>query len=315
MPDIPMKYKLIFIGTSEFGIPSLKALIDDERFEVQAVFTQPDRKVGRKQELQFSPIKELALEHKLPIHQPEDINSAESLTIMKDLEPDYLIVISFGQILSQALLDIPKIAPINVHASLLPQYRGASPMQESLKNGDEVTGTTIQQMVYKLDAGDILAQEEHSIDPHDTFLTLQERLSQASATLLLEVLARELSPLPQDESNVSYCTKISKTDGEIEWQEESATDIERKLRAFTPWPGIYSFMNGKRLKILEAEVADLPSSELPGTVTALDDGVGIVCMKEILLLKRIQLEGKQDMTMEEFMRGRDDLIGTKLGQG
>lgn len=305
-----MKYSVVFLGTSEFAVPALSALLQDNRFNVNAVFTQPDRKVGRKQEIEMSAVKKRALEAQIPVHQPENINGAEWIDLMRSLEPDYLVVVSFGQILSRDLLTIPKIAPVNIHASLLPKYRGASPIQTALLRGDQETGVSIQQMVYELDAGAILAQRKCKIENDDTFLSLQSRLSGLSAPLLLATLSEPLQPSAQDDSQVSFCHKIEKEDGRINWAEESAEQIEHKLRAFTPWPGIYTFFRGKRLKILSLEVAStIPEMNAePGLVTP----EGIMGKNGFIKPKKVQLEGKKEVDIVEFTKGYGDFIGSVL---
>lgn len=306
-----MKYNIVFLGTSEFALPSLSALLQDNRFDVKAVFTQPDKKVGRKQELQMSPIKKLALEHNLDVYQPESMKDSEWADKIQSFEPDYLVVVSYGQILPQEVLDIPKLAAVNIHSSLLPKYRGASPMQMALLNGDDVTGVTIQKMVYKLDAGDILSQQECEIDPDDTFITLQDKLSTLSAPLLVETLSRELSPIAQKEEEATFCHKIEKENGQVDWKNETANQVYNKLRAFTPWPGIFTFYNGKRLKMLEAFVLD--ASTDPGKVIQIDDSVGVGCKEGVLGLKKVQIEGKKPADIGEFVKGYGDFVGSVLG--
>lgn len=312
-----MAYKVIFIGSSDIGIPSLQNLLQDKRFDVKLIVTQPDKKVGRKQEIQFSPVKEIALKEKIEYIQPHNINDEASLEVLQKVDADYMVVISYGAILSQQILDIPKIAAVNVHTSLLPKYRGASPIQTALLNGDDVTGVTIQKMVKKLDAGDILAQQEIVVEDRHTFISLQEDLGKIAAPLLAETLSHDLFPIAQDESQVSFCHKIDRKDGEIDWQNSTAQEIYNRYRAFDPWPGIYTYYSGKRLKLLSVSVDQERGmrNEVRGVseVIQADETIGVVCKSGVLLLHKVQLEGKKPMEIGDFVRGYQDFVGDKLG--
>jgi methionyl-tRNA formyltransferase len=230
-----MPFSVVFCGTSAFAIPSLQALAGSKDFSIECVITQPDKPAGRGKELAAPPVKLVAQELGLTIEQPENINKSP---VASRQSPDFLIVISYGQILSQAVLDFPKIAPINVHASLLPRWRGASPIQQALLAGDEKTGVTVQRMVRALDAGPILGQKETTIAPRETAATLHDRLASLGAILLLETLRRPLEPKEQDGSGVTVCGKIFKHDGVIDPKTMTAVEIDRKVRALTPWPGV-----------------------------------------------------------------------------
>ncbi len=240
---MPTPLHIVFLGTSPFAVPSLKALASDPRFSINLVITQPDRPVGRKQILTPSPVKMAAQELKLPIAQPENIKTFPTLT----LTPTLLVVVSYGQLLPQSILDLPTIAPVNVHASLLPKYRGASPMQHSILNGDETTGVTVQRMVKALDAGPILSQESIAIDPKETFQTLHDKLAIIGADLLLETLSKPLKESVQNDSDATFCRKLNRTDGIANPKTMDAATIDRMVRALTPWPGV-AIQNNKILK-------------------------------------------------------------------
>lgn len=311
-----MNYDIVFIGTSEFGEEALDMIIKDKQCNVKVILTQPDKKVGRKQLLTPSPIKCLAENRGIPVFQPENINSSEVKEQIRELNPDYIVVIAYGQILDEELLGIAKIAPVNVHASLLPKYRGASPIQNAILAGDQVTGVTVQKMRKELDAGEILSQKTCVIDPHDTFETLQYKLAAISAPLLRHTLVSPLHIEEQDEDRVSFCKKINKEDGKIEWEIMDASKIERLIRALKPWPGTYTFFGDKRMKILDAVVshhAEVPSSR-PGEVIKLthSNKIAVACQKNFLILKKIQMEGKKEMEMDVFIKGSPDFLGTIL---
>lgn len=225
---------IIFCGTPDFAVPSLQALLDDPQFNVTAVVTQPDRPAGRKQLLTAPPVKELAQVHNLPVIQPQKLQVSD----IKPYTCDVLIVVAFGQLLSQSVLDYPNIAPVNVHGSLLPRWRGASPIQASIAAGDSVTGVTIQQMVQELDAGDILGQKEVPIEPHTTAVELFEALSHLGAQALIEVLSKPLTPASQNQAEVTHCSKLTREDGFVTPNTHTAEQIERLHRAYYPWPGV-----------------------------------------------------------------------------
>jgi methionyl-tRNA formyltransferase len=305
---------LIFIGTARFGVPTLQKLMADPEIKIVAVCTQPDRQAGRTQVKTVSPIKQLAQAFNLSLYQPDNINSAESISILKSLHPDYLVVIAYGQILSQDLLNIPAKMPLNVHASLLPQYRGASPIQNTLFHGESYAGLTIQKIAWKLDAGDILKQIKIPLQGMEIYPEVEQCLSLKTADLLISTIKNPGQLIPQDETQASYCHKIVKNDGYILFQKSSAADIYNKYRAFYTWPGIFTFFNQKRLKLLKIELID-PHQLInqPGVIFKSNSNQVLVqCQKGVIALKEVQLEGKKKMNINEFILGYSGFIKTNL---
>lgn len=229
-----MPLSVVFLGTSAFAVPSLRALASDPNFNVRLVITQPDRPVGRKQILTSSPVKLLAEELGIRVEQPENINNFQ----FSILHFQFLVVVSYGQILTQKVLDLPTIAPVNLHASLLPLLRGASPLQHAILQGMKESGVTVQKIVRQLDAGPILAQTIVPLDPRETYQSLHDRLAVLGATLLVETLKKPLAPMEQDASTATICKKLSKEDGVVDPRTMTAVEIDRRVRALTPWPGV-----------------------------------------------------------------------------
>ncbi len=288
----PAPRSVVFLGTSAFAVPSLLALAANPFFDVIHVITQTDKPAGRKQALTPSPVKIAAQELHLPISQPEKINIAfvETQNFASLPQPDFLIVVSYGQILSEDILDWPTVAAINVHASLLPQLRGASPLQHAILQDLPITGVTIQRMVRELDAGPILSQTSVKLDPQETFTTLHNRLAILGAELLIQTLQKPLTETPQDATRATFCGKLSKSDGIADPSTMTAPSIERMVRALTPWPGVTIGTN----KILET------SSE-PGTLT-------LQCAHNTMLtISRIQPAGGTPMSGADFVRGNKTL--------
>ncbi|MCX6746194.1 MAG: methionyl-tRNA formyltransferase [Candidatus Parcubacteria bacterium] len=309
--------KIIFMGTPEFSVPVLNALI--ENYNAIAVVTQPDKKVGRKQVLTFSPIKKIALANKIEILQPEKISGkVEFIRRVNDLNPDLIVIAAYGLILPKEILDIPKYGVINVHASLLPKYRGASPIQAAILNGEKETGVTIMLVNEKMDEGDILSQETITITDNDNFASLYEKLSVLGTHLLIEVLLKwlnkEIKPQKQDESQATYCKLITKEDGKIDWH-KSAQEIDRQIRALTPWPGTWTVWNNKKLKILSASAdgsTKLTMTTSAGEVFKVNNSLAIQCGQGALEILELQLEGKKSMTAKEFLNGYSKIIGAIL---
>ena len=315
------------MGTPDFAVPSLTALLDAGH-EVCAVYTQPDKPQGRKQVLVAPPVKEKALELGIPVFQPKRVREPDSLRVLKDYEPELIVVAAFGQILPKELLDLPKYGCINVHASLLPKYRGAAPIQWSILNGDDVTGVTIMRMDVGLDTGDMIAKTEVKIAPEDTGGTLFDRLAEAGARLCVETIPSIVDGTavytPQDESAATKVGMIKKQDGRIDFL-RSAKAIECQVRGLNPWPSAYTFIAGKTLKIWSAEVcedatvidggpASGTASAAPGTVVfTKKDCFGIQTGDGILVCKEVQLEGKKRMSAGDFLRGNAIEVGTILG--
>ncbi len=317
--------KLVFFGTSEFAAPSLQALLDSPKHHVLAVFTQPDRPKGRNYLSSSSPVKKIAQDFKIPVH---DGNFSDISSLLHSLQPDLGITISFGRILPKDILTIPCLGFINVHASLLPKYRGASPIQEALLHGDDVTGISILQMVPELDRGPLIAQQTLPIDSFDTACSLFEKLSRVSSNFLLHTLTKILNGdiilTPQDESKASLSRKISRDDGCIDWHTMTKEHIIRMFRAFDPWPGIYTFFRGKRLKILDIDFVPQTSDHyFQGNITPQSPGkvflgnqntIFISTQNGVLSLRKVQLEGKKTLEISDFIRGYPDFLGSFLGK-
>ena len=314
-----LRLRVIFMGTPEFAVLPLEHLILNQ-YQVVAVYTQPDKPAGRQGSPLPSPVKRAALSWKLPVVQPVSLKGTEAVEQLAEFHPDVIVVAAFGQILPQSVLDIPSCGCINLHASLLPRFRGASPVAAAILAGDEFAGMSIMLMEKGLDTGPVLARAQIPIFPQDTTGSLTAKLSRIAAQLLLEVLPRwfkgELTPQPQSDAGATFCGPISKEEGEIDWH-LSAIDIWRRVRAFQPWPGCYTRWQGKQLKIIEAVPLPGETSSEVGQVVALTPAqkeavFGIYTGNGILGVLRVQLEGKQAMSATEFLRGQRQLIGAIL---
>ena len=303
-----MPLSIVFFGTAELACASLEALAAAPDFQVVAVVTQPDKPRGRDLRLQPSAVKATALRLGLPVLQPKRAREESFIAEVRGLSPDLSVVVAYGQILPQSLLDVPKHGSLNVHTSLLPKHRGAAPIQWAILEGDSETGVTIMKMDAGLDTGPILAERRTPISQEDTSQTLHDRLARIGAQLLVDTIPRwvrgEITPRAQPEG-ATYARKIEKTDGLIQW-EEPAELIARKLRAFTPWPGAYTFLdaNGTRrmIKVLEASADGLSGS--PGSViSATRDGIVVAAGAGSLRITVLQPEGKKRMTAQEYLAG------------
>ncbi len=308
--------RVVFMGTPEFAVPALRRLL--EAYQVVGVVTQPDRPAGRGRKLQPPPVKELALTQGLPVLQPRSLRKdPAALQAIADLRPDLIVVAAYGLILPQSVLDIPPHGCLNIHASLLPKYRGPAPIPAAILAGDKETGVTIMRMDAGMDTGPILAQRRTPIHPDDTTASLSARLAELGAELLSEVLPRwlkgEITPQPQDDAQATYCGLIRKEDGEIDWT-QPAEAIARQVRAYDPWPGAFTFWRGQRLKVLRARPADLPADSPAGTVILADKLPAVVTGQGALLLDEIQLAGKRAMPADTFIRGYRDFVGSRLGK-
>jgi methionyl-tRNA formyltransferase len=302
------KIKIIFVGTDSVGVELLRTL--SKLFEVVLIVTGQDKPAGRKLKLQPSPIKLVAEELELEIFQPIDINADLSIRRMANLNPDMILVMAYGQILSIEVLDIPKIACLNVHASLLPKYRGASPIQASILNMDKKTGISLMKMVSKMDSGPVYKQFEIGIGKNETARSLTEKLSKLSAEEIPKALIEVqdgLQPEGQDEAKATYSGKISKADGQIDWN-RPAQEIMAQMSAFDPWPGTYTFYDGKRLKILSAEVREGAPSGKPGLVKR----DGIVCENGLIQPLELQIEGGIVQSFRDYINGHPGFIGAHL---
>ncbi len=314
--------KLVFMGTPDFAVPILEALIG--RYEIVGVVTQPDRRARRGRRVEASPVKVVALAHDLPVLQPPNLRQPEVVTKLSALAPDVIVVAAYGQILPAEVLAIPPQGCLNVHASLLPKYRGAAPIAAAILAGEEETGVTIMLMDEGMDTGPILSQAACSISPQDTRGSLRAGLARLGADLLVDTLPRwlaagdmanEIEPRPQDHSQATYCRTITKQDGLINWT-QSAVEIWRRSRAYHPWPSTYTHWRGKLLKVLRAEALPHWSGEgEAGQVMALDEGLAVATGEGALLLDEVQLAGKRALSAQDFARGQRDFVGSVLGRG
>ncbi len=306
------------MGTPEWAIPSLQAVLDSGS-EISAVFTQPDRPVGRKRVLTPSSIKQFSQTQKLPVHTPEKAGNPETLELVRSLAPELIIVCAYGQILPHSFLDIPRIGCFNLHFSFLPKLRGASPVQAAITYGLETTGVSLQKIVLKLDAGPLVAASYHeSIRPDDTTPLLGSRLAEIGGQLIRNTLPKLLednfTTSEQNEGEATYCRIIKKDEGRVRWTEETAREIERKLRAFTPWPGIFTFYsvsrkneNKRRIQLTKVEVVNesFKSGKVyPELIVGTRTGG--------LRILRLKPEGKQEMDADSFLRGNPQIVGTVL---
>lgn len=301
------KLSLIFVGTGEFGCPILEALAKDNRFDILFIITAPDKKSGRGLKTTLSPVKNIGIANKLFIQQPKAIQEIEQKIIQA--LPDFLLVTAYGEIIKESILKIPKLGSVNIHASLLPKYRGASPIHEALLQGDPVTGITWILMNKKIDQGDIISSKTTDINPSDTYLILSEKLAELAAKYTGDVLvkyAQEGKKEKQNSDQASYCRKINKEDGLIDVYKENAQEIERKSKAYYPWPGCYLIWRKKRLKIIKTGVGEQKIDA--GEVFIMDGGNLAIGTKEKTLEPQIvQMEGKNQITIEEFLRGQKEI--------
>ena len=313
-----MKKRIIFLGTPEFSVPSLEALIHGD-YQVVAVYTQPDRRAGRGQQVTSSPVKRLALSQGLDVVQIDKFKVAGTVEKLAALAPDLIVVAAFGLLLPPEVLNIPKLGCLNVHPSLLPRHRGASPIATAILQGDEITGVTIMLVDAGMDTGPILNQREVPITAEDTTGSLGIKLAQVGAQLLTETLPLwiegRIKPRPQNDSEASYSKMIKKEDGEIDWR-LSAKELWWRVRAFDPWPGCYARWRDRRLKLVKVLPLQGEKSGEPGKVIALAPPapvtVGVETGDGVLGLVRLQLEGKRELSADEFVRGQRDFIGSHL---
>jgi methionyl-tRNA formyltransferase len=311
-------YRILFFGTSDFAVPSLKALAADGRFEIVSVVTQPDRPVGRHAEVTATAVKTAALELAIKTIQPEKIKDDFFQTRIKEIGPDCdaFVVISYGKILPQWLLDLPKKGVLNVHGSLLPRWRGASPIHAAIAAGDGTTGVTIMTIDAEMDHGPILATKETSIAPDETGGQLHDRLAQLGAETLPDVLADyldgKLTPREQDHDNATYCKVLTRDDGKIDWSRQ-ASDIASLVRAYQPWPGTWTMVHGKRLKIQKTYTIMADENLPAGQCFVFDQQPSVACGDgTALVLVTVQLEGKKATTGAEFLRGFQGWENVKL---
>ena len=316
--------RAIFMGTPDIAATILKSVLESKH-EVLAVVTQPDKPKGRSQgKLAFPPVKEVALEHQIPVLQPQKVKEEAFLEEIRMLNPDIILVAAYGKLLPKALLELPRFGCINVHASLLPKYRGASPIQWAVLNGEEKSGVTIMYMTEALDAGDIILTEEVELSKEETAGSLHDKLAQIGGPLLLSAMEAietgKAERIPQNEEEATHVTMLDKAMGNLNFS-KSAIELERFVRGLNPWPTAYTKLHGKMLKIWKAEVAseltlskEQRQQEFGTIVTVEKDMFGILTGEGILIVKELQLEGKKRMTVEEFLRGFSLEVGTLLGR-
>lgn len=312
--------RLVFMGTPDYVVPVLDSLNSADRVEVIGVYTPPDRPKGRGRSMEMPPVKSFALEHSLPVFQPQSLRPESAQQELAGLQPDVIVVAAYGKLLPQAALSTPPHGCLNIHPSILPKYRGPSPVATAILDGDQATGVTLMLLDQGMDTGPIIAQKRLPLHGTETAETLTPALFQLGGELLLEILrpwvAGELKAQEQDESSATITSKLQRTDGEADWR-LSAEDLERRHRAFTPWPGLFTVWDGKVLKLLD--VAPLPpesgTSSEPGRVVSSsgpDSIIAVATSDGLLALRTVQLEGRRAQSAAEFMRGYPAFTGAQL---
>jgi|TARA_R100001244_G_scaffold132393_1_gene108835 methionyl-tRNA formyltransferase len=309
--------RIIFAGTPDFAARHLQALIQSEH-QIVGVYSQPDRPAGRGKKLKASEVKELALEHNLPVFQPQSLKNDEALAELTSLNADIMIVVAYGLILPKAILEAPRLGCLNVHGSILPRWRGAAPIQRAIWAGDEQTGVTIMQMDEGLDTGDMLHISRCPISTTETSASLYTKLAELGPDALIETINKlangEITPEPQNDELANYAKKLSKEEADIDWS-MSALQIERNIRSFNPWPMCFTQMGGQTVKIHQAQVM-LQSGD-PGQILSSDkNGVVVACGEHALCITQLQPQGKKPMAINDFLNGRSDWVtpGTILGE-
>lgn len=306
--------KIVFMGTPDFAVPSLEALI--EKYGVEAVFTQPDRPKGRGKKMAFSAVKEVAVKHDIKVLQPEKLkDDREAIEYLKELNPDFIIVVAFGQILTKEVLDIPRFGCINLHASLLPMYRGAAPLNWVIINGEKKSGNTTMLMDVGLDTGDMLLKDEVEITENMTAGELHDILMVRGGNLLIEtiegIVNGSLKGIKQ-EGETCYAKMLSKNTGKISWY-NSASDIHNLIRGLNPWPIAHTTYKDENMKIYESEVLAENSSKEPGTILSVNKaGIKVSCKEGILLIKKVQFPNGKPLTIEQYINGKDIEVGYKM---
>jgi len=310
----PAAIRTVFMGTPEFALPTLQGLID-AGVDLVGIYTQPDRPKGRGKQVAVPPVKELALNHGIPVFQPPKLRAPEAAADLEDLAPDLIVVVAYGQILPKRVLDIPRYGCINVHASLLPKYRGAAPINKAIMEGETETGITTMLMDAGLDTGDMLVKRSLAIGPDETAGELHERLARLGRETMEETLrqlcAGELAPEKQDDNLTSYAPMLKKEDGRLDWS-RPADELHNLVRGLDPWPGAYTTLNGQLLKVARTRVA--AGSGAPGCVVAADqEGVCVACGDGLLVVGELQLPGRKRLAAADFLRGQPLPAGTRLG--
>lgn len=309
--------RIVFAGTPDFAARHLQALLETDH-EIVAVYTQPDRPAGRGQKLVASPVKQLAVGQGIPVHQPVRLKDADAQATLASLTPDLLIVVAYGLILPQAVLDIPRLGCINSHASLLPRWRGAAPIQRAIEAGDAKTGVTVMQMEAGLDTGPMLLKVETPIDDHDTGASLHDRLaalgSQAVVNAVSRIAQTGLQGEVQDDALATYAHKLDKSESLLDWR-RPAIELDRRIRAFFPWPGCHTTLGGAAVKVLEAAVG--VGSGQPGQILeASREGLTVACGDGALILTRLQLAGGKPLAFSDLFNSRREqfAVGAVLGE-
>lgn len=306
--------KIVFMGTPDFSVPALEELA--KVHQVAAVVTQQDRPKGRGHKMQYTPVKEKALELNIPVYQPEKVKNPEFVDILREINPDVIVVIAFGQILSKEILDLPKYGCINVHASLLPKYRGAAPIQWAVIDGEEETGVTTMYMAEGLDTGDIIDTTIIKLDEKETGGSLFDKLAIEGGKLIVETLSKlengTATRTPQDDEKSSYAGKITKELGQIDFTEPAVT-IERLIRGLNPWPSAYTTLDGKTMKVWDATVEEGNVTEQPGEIVEIAKHyIKVATGENYLKINEIQLAGKKRMPMDAFLNGytiKENILG------
>ncbi len=317
--------RIVFMGTPDFAVPTLEALLEARDFEVVGIVTQPDRPAGRGREVRWSPVKQVGMKRGVPVFQPPTLRHPDAVDQIREWAPDFLVVAAFGQILHKEVLDIPRVAPINVHASLLPRWRGASPIQAAIRAGDSYTGVTTMVMDAGLDTGPILLQDSIPILPYETGQSLHDKLAPLGANLLIHTLRWLLNgsisphPQPTNPDLITYAPQLKKEDGELNWR-QSADEIDRHVRAYKPWPGTYTFWEGRLLKILAGYPLAIDIGVPPGVVA---DTQGAAFTKSTPFVigtgrwayapTQLQLAGRQVTDAADFLNGAPGFLGSRLG--
>ena len=308
--------RIIFMGTPTFAVPALDALLE-ANCDIIGVFTQPDRRSGRGRRLTAPPVKEAAIERSLPVFQPPSLRrDEEARRHIASLAPDLIVVVAYGLFLPSDTLDVPPLGALNIHPSLLPKHRGPSPVATAILEGDASTGVTLMQLDEGMDSGPVIAQRETVITRDENAEDLTVRLFKMGAELLADTIYQwqdgEIAPVPQGEADATITRLLKREDGAIDWT-QSAEQVARQIRAYHPWPGSFTHWNGRQLKVHEASALGGAESELPGTVTELPQGIAVATGEGALLLRRVQIEGRQATDISEFARGYRDFAGSRLG--
>jgi len=306
-----MSLRIIFAGTPDFAAVHLKALVDSDH-EVVAVYSQPDRPAGRGKKLQPSPVKQVALEHDIPVYQPLNFKDEADVDTLKSLNADVMVVVAYGLLLPKNVLDAPRYGCLNVHASLLPRWRGAAPIQRCIEAGDMVTGITIMQMDVGLDTGDMLNKVTTGINLDDTGGSLHDRLASMGPDALLETLADveagTLAPEAQNDALANYAHKLTKQEALLDWQQDAEV-LARRIRAFNPFPMAYTLLGDERIRVHAADALEKATQLTPGTIANVtSDGIEVACNEGVLRLTRIQLAGKKPMSVAEVINGQPNLF-------